>query len=34
MINKSGHFINKNKENIDFPSGFFDSTLNELLEIM
>lgn len=34
MINQSGHFINKSEENIDFPSGFFDSTLNELLEIM
>ena len=34
MINQSGHFINKSEKNIDFPSGFFDSTLNELLEIM
>jgi predicted ATPase len=33
-IDKNGHFIRKNKENNEsFPTGFFDSTLSELLEI-
>ena len=32
-INEKGHFINENREKIQFPSGFFDSTLDELLEI-
>ncbi|CAA6810999.1 MAG: Unknown protein [uncultured Sulfurovum sp.] len=33
-INKNGHFIDDKMNEIDFPSGFFDSTLSELLEIM
>jgi len=33
-INKNGHFINEEMVEIDFPSGFFDSTLQELLEMM
>lgn len=32
-INQNGKFINEDKELIMFPSGFFDSTLKELLEI-
>ncbi|MFZ2727801.1 MAG: AAA family ATPase [Methylococcaceae bacterium] len=32
-INNSGHFINSAGERMQFPSGFFDSTLKELLEI-
>lgn len=34
LINRNGHFININNEEVEFPSGFFDSTLDELLEIM
>jgi predicted ATPase len=33
-INSNGHFIDDEKSEIVFPSGFFDSTLSELLEIM
>lgn len=33
-INKNGHLINLQKEKINFPSGFLDVSLNELLEIM
>lgn len=33
-INSNGHFIDDLKTEITFPSGFFDSTLSELLEIM
>ena len=33
-INSNGHFIDDEKSEIAFPSGFFDSTLSELLEIM
>jgi predicted ATPase len=33
-INSNGHFIDDEKSEIVFPSGFFDSTLLELLEIM
>ena len=33
-ISSNGHFINDEKSEIAFPSGFFDSTLSELLEIM
>lgn len=32
-INSLGKFIDSNGENVMFPSGFFDSTLQELLEI-
>ncbi|TXL05750.1 hypothetical protein BMR09_09520, partial [Methylococcaceae bacterium CS3] len=32
-INPLGKFIESNGENVMFPSGFFDSTLQELLEI-
>ena len=32
-INHRGHFINVDGDKIIFPSGFFDSTLQELLEI-
>jgi predicted ATPase len=32
-IDKSGHFINEDNEIINFPTGFFDSTLEELLKI-
>ncbi|MGX3010341.1 AAA family ATPase [Helicobacter sp. 23-1044] len=33
-INDSGKYINKNNEIIEFPAGFFDSDLDELLEMM
>jgi len=33
-INNNGHYIDENQQEIDFPEGFFDSTLSELLEIM
>lgn len=33
QINQQGKFIGDNENNIIFPSGFFDSTLKELLEI-
>jgi len=32
-INQNGRFVNVNGDNTIFPSGFFDSTLKELLEI-
>ncbi len=32
-IAESGHFINEDNEIINFPTGFFDSTLEELLKI-
>jgi predicted ATPase len=32
-LNSSGHYINEEKEKISFPTGFFDSTLQELLEL-
>jgi len=32
-IDSNGHYIDKNNNVIAFPSGFFDSTLKELLEI-
>jgi predicted ATPase len=32
-INHRGHFINRDGDKIIFPSGFFDSTLQELLEM-
>jgi len=32
-INHRGHFINSEGNKITFPSGFFDSTLQELLEM-
>ncbi len=34
LIDRNGHFINEKSDFIEFPSGFFDSTLKELLEIM
>lgn len=33
-INPNGHFVDDKKNEITFPTGFFDSTLSELLEIM
>ena len=33
-INNNGHYIDIDNQEIDFPEGFFDSTLSELLEIM
>lgn len=33
-INKNAHFVDIDNRQIEFPSGFFDSTLSELLEIM
>jgi len=33
-INNNGHYIDEENKRIAFPKGFFDSTLNELLEIM
>ncbi|MBC2693795.1 MAG: AAA family ATPase [Desulfobacteraceae bacterium] len=33
LLNSSGHFCNNQQKEIAFPSGFFDSTLAELLEI-
>ena len=33
-INQNGHFVDKDKKSIDFPNGFFDSTLTELLEMI
>lgn len=34
-INENGHFIDiKEKKEVEFPLGFFDSTLDELLEMM
>lgn len=32
-INTNGHYIDQNNTPIKFPSGFFDSTLQELLEM-
>jgi len=32
-VNQRGHFCNDLREEIPFPSGFFDSTLQELLEM-
>jgi predicted ATPase len=32
-INKNGHYEDLNNNKINFPSGFFDSTLKELLQI-
>jgi predicted ATPase len=32
-ITENGHFDRKNNSNTDFPSGFFDATLKDLLEI-
>ena len=32
-LNPFGHYINESGESTPFPSGFFDSTLSELLEI-
>jgi predicted ATPase len=32
-INKNGHFVDGTGQIVDFPKGFFDSTLTELLEI-
>lgn len=34
LINQNGHFVNNKDSEIEFPNGFFDSTLDELLEIM
>lgn len=34
QINERGKYIDKNCEIIEFPTGFFDSDLDELLEIM
>lgn len=33
-INDKGKYINENNEIIEFPAGFFDSDLDELLEMM
>jgi len=33
-INQNGHFVNEESNEINFPTGFFDSTLDELMEIM
>lgn len=33
LVNKGGHFTMVNGHEIDFPTGFFDATLEELLEI-
>ncbi|WP_314350261.1 AAA family ATPase [Campylobacter showae] len=33
-INKNGHLVNFKKEKINFPTGFLDVSLSELLEIM
>lgn len=33
-INENGHLVNFKKEKINFPTGFLDVSLNELLEIM
>ncbi|MEZ9206508.1 AAA family ATPase [Vibrio splendidus] len=32
-LDSNGHYIDKNGVKINFPRGFFDSTLNELIEI-
>jgi predicted ATPase len=32
-INSRGHYANEEGKEMDFPQGFFDSTLAELLEI-
>lgn len=32
-LNSNGHYIEQNGNKTSFPSGFFDSTLNELIEI-
>ena len=32
-INKNGHYEDLDQNKIMFPSGFFDSTLTELLQI-
>jgi len=34
MINENGHFTDDENNIVEFPTGFFDSTLDELLEIM
>lgn len=34
QINERGKYVNKNGEIIEFPSGFFDSDLRDLLEMM
>lgn len=34
QINEKGKYINENNEVIEFPKGFFDSDLDELLEMM
>lgn len=34
QINEKGKYINENNEIIEFPKGFFDSDLDELLEMM
>ena len=33
-INENGHLVNFKKEKINFPTGFLDVSLGELLEIM
>lgn len=33
-INKQGRFTDKDSQIIEFPTGFFDSDLDELLEMM
>ena len=33
-IDENGHLINLKKQKIDFPTGFLDVSLNELLEVM
>jgi predicted ATPase len=32
-INTRGHFVDDNENEVPFPSGFFDETLSELLEV-
>ena len=32
-VNKNGKYIDENGDIMDFPAGFFDSDLNELLEM-
>lgn len=33
VLDNNGHYLGENSERMNFPSGFFDSTLDELLEI-
>ncbi|MCF7486991.1 hypothetical protein BCT41_05250 [Vibrio splendidus] len=33
FLNGNGHYIDKNNSLVSFPSGFFDGTLNELIEM-